>query len=324
MPLTFLWGEEDFLIEKEINSIKKKVLGDNITELNYKMSDNPDFSELIFLLRSQPIMFSDTIICVKADRYFLDCAKKITLDERQIEEFINAIDLISDRVHFILTCPIKRGERKKPDSRKKIFKEIQKKGTIKEFLAYKPYEEYKILPVLKEMMREYNLKGNTGTLENIIRRVGPYFRDLNTALDKISLYIYPDNFITDEAVNNLYPASQNIFSLIDLILNKNYTHAINEISNMLLKSHYLEILAFLESGFSKLMMTKIYSKKLSSFDIAKKTGQNEYAVKMALNKLKNIELKEILKLKQSLINIEYEIKTGQKEPLLALTEGFMK
>ena len=30
MPLSFIWGEEDFLIEKEINAVKQKVLGDNI------------------------------------------------------------------------------------------------------------------------------------------------------------------------------------------------------------------------------------------------------------------------------------------------------
>lgn len=324
MPLSFFWGEEDFLIEKEINDIKKKVLGDNISELNYKAVDNPDFATFVYLLRSQPMMFSDTVYNIKADKYFLESTKKFSLDDKQIEELIEAVDLISDRVHIILTCPIQRGDKKKPDSRKKFYKAISKKGTIKEFPAFKAYEEYKILPVLKNMLKDYNLKANNDTLEELIRKTGPYLRDLASCLDKISLFVYPENFINKNAIENVFPTSQNIFSLIDLILEKNYDKTMLEISNMLQKSHYLEILAFLQSGFSKILLTKIYSKTLSSFEIARKTGQNEYAVKMILNKIRNIDLKELIRLKQNLTKAEFEIKTGEKEPVLALLEGFIK
>lgn len=324
MPLSFIWGEEDFLIEKEINSVKQNVLGDDISELNYRVSDNPDFSDFVFLLRTQPMMFGDIVYVIKADKYFLDTAKAKKLDDKEIDELIEAIDLISDRVHIILTCQIARGDKKKPDSRKKFYKAIAKKGKIIECPAFKAYEEYKILPVFKSMLKKYNLKASDNILTDIIRLTGPYLRDLDSVLDKISLFVYPENIITKEAIDNLFSTSQNIFALIDLILEKNYVRALNEISNMLQKSHYLEILAFLQSGFSKLLMTKLYSKSLSSFEIAKKTSQNEYAVKMSLNKLKNVSLNELIKLKRNLTNSEFEIKTGEKEPLLSLSEAFLK
>jgi len=324
MPVSLFWGEEDFLIEDEINKIKEKVIGSDISELNYRTSDNPDFSEFIYLLRSQPMMFGDLVINIKADKYFLETGKKAKLDDKQIEELIEAIDLISDRVHIILTCQIPRGERKKPDSRKKIFKAVQKKGTIKEFPAFRAYEEYKILPVLKDMAKKKDLKGSDSVFQNIIRQTGPYLRDLDTTLDKISLFVYPENVVTLEAVKNLFPVSQNIFALIDLILEKNYSKTLSEISNMLQKSHYLEILAFLQTGFSKVLATKIYSNKMSSFEIARKTGQNEYAVKMTLNKIKNLPSNFIVKLKMNLTKAEYEIKTGEKEPMTALLEAFIK
>lgn len=323
MPLSFFWGEEDFLIEKEIDEIKNKVLGENISELNFKVSDNPDFSEFVYLLRSQPMMFGDVVIQIKADKYFLD-GKKAKLDDKQIEELIDAIDLISDKVHIILTCQIPRGERKKPDSRKKLYKAVQKKGTIKEFQAFKAYEEYKILPVLKNMVKAANLKAPDIALETLIRTVGSYLRDLNSALDKISLFIYPETFFNKETVENLYPSSQNIFQLLDLILASNYSKTMFEISKMLQKSHYLEILAFLQSGFSKLLLTKVLSETKSSYEIATITKQNEYAVKMSLNKIKNIPLSKLLKLKKNLVNAEYEIKTGLKAPEVALLEGFIK
>ena len=323
MPLSFFWGEEDFLIEKEVNKIKSEVLGENISELNYKVFDNPDFSNLIFLLRAQPMMFGDCVYLVKTEKYFLK-SKKIKFDDKEIEEIIDAIDLISPSIHIIFTCQIPKGEREKPDSRTKLFKAIQKTGKIIEFQSFKPYEEYKIAPVLKGFLKEKNLKASDNTILEIIRRVGPYLRDLNSALDKISLYIYPNNLIDIKTVENLYPTSRNIFALIDLILSKNYEKAMFEITSMLQKSHYLEILSFLQSGFSKILLTKIYSKTMSSFDIARKTGQNEYAVKMSLNKIKNLPLENMISLKLNLTRAEFEIKTGEKEPVTALLEAFAK
>ncbi len=324
MPITFIWGEEDFLIESNINKIKNDILGENISELNYKILDNPCYADFLYILKSLPLMFGEVVYNIKADRYFLETAKKIKLDDKQTDELIEAVRAISDKVYIVLTCQIARGEKKKPDSRKKLYRAMQKYGKIIECPAFKAYEEYKILPVLKNMLKKHNLKAENSSLEELIRRTGPYLRDLDSALDKIGLYIYPNNLITNNSIDNLYPVNRNIFILTDLILEKNYEKLFHEISNMLLYSHYLEIIAFLQSGFSKILNTKIYSKTLSPFEIAKKTGQNEYAVKMTLNKIKNIELREILKLKVNLTNSEYEIKTGEKDPITALLGGFLK
>lgn len=324
MPISFFWGEEDYLIEQEINKMKSEILGGEISELNYKTTDNPDFKTLIFLMRSQPMMFGDILINIKADKYFLSTAKKNDLDDKQITELIDTLDLISDKVHIILTCLIPRGDKKKPDSRKKFYKALQKKGTIKEFPAFKPWEEYKMLPVLKNMMKEMDLKAGGDVQEEIIKRSGPYLRDIKTTLDKLSLYAYPENIIKPEMLENVKPVSSNIFALVDLILENNNIKALNEISAMSEQSHPLEILAFLQSSFSMVLNTKILSKKMSSFDIARKTGQNEYRIKKTIEKIRNVKLDKIIKLKQKLIMAEYEIKTGEKEPLTALLEAFVK
>ena len=50
---------------------------------------------------------------------------------------------------------------------------------------------------------------------------------------------------------------------------------------------------------------------MSSFELARTVGQNEYFVKLTLQKLKNTELKYLVKLKQNLTEAEYKIKSGQ-------------
>lgn len=327
MPVYLFWGDEDFTLENEIKDIKDKVLkisdGNEISPLNYRCLDNPDFKTLIDALRCQPMMFGDVVYKIRADKYFLETTKKFKLDDKQTDEVIKALEMVSERVHIILTCPIDKGDRKKPDSRKKIFKAVQKTGIIKEFTAFKAYEEYKILPVLKAMVQKAGLKGDSTVLTMIIRQTGPSLRDLNSALDKIKLLIHPDAVITKDVVEKLGGESRNIFLISDLVLEKKFDRAIFEISNLLNKSHYLEILAFLQSSFSKLLMTKVYSNSMSSFDIARKTGQNEFVVKKSLEKLRNISTDELVTIKQNLTQAEYEIKSGIKEPMLAFANAFL-
>ena len=67
------------------------------------------------------MMFGDIVYKIRADKYFLETTKKVKLDDKQTDEIIKALELVSERVHIILTCPIEKGDRKKPDSRKKTI-----------------------------------------------------------------------------------------------------------------------------------------------------------------------------------------------------------
>ena len=144
MPIHFLWGDEDYLIEGSINKLKKEILKDDVNELNYRAVDNPGFSLFSELLKTNAMMFGDIVIQIKCQKYFLETKSKEKLDDKQTQELILALNNISDKVHIILVCPTPRGEKKKPDSRKKLYKEILKLTKPEEFPSYKSYEEYKI------------------------------------------------------------------------------------------------------------------------------------------------------------------------------------
>ena len=56
---------------------------------------------------------------------------------------------------------------------------------------------------------------------------------------------------------------------------------------------------------------KANSAKYSADEIAKITNMHPYRVKLELQKLKNISLKNLVKLKENLTDAEYRIKSGQ-------------
>ncbi len=326
MPIQFFWGDEDYLIEDAVNKVKKEILGDDINPLNYKMVDNPPFSLFSETLRTNATMFGDIVIQIKCEKYFLSSIKKEQkLDDKQIAQLVSDFNNIPERVHIVLVCPTPRGEKKKPDSRKKIFKELQKITKPQEFPAFKNYEEYKIIPVLSKMASEKELKLGKNEASLLIQTTGASLRDLDSQLEKLKLYAYPDNIVTNDMIKEIAVNNADIMTVADLILKKRYNEALKLISDVLQKEFPLQILALIQTMFSNLVKTKLYSKKHSSYEIASKLNQNEYVVEKNMEKLKTVSIDEIVRIKINLEEIEFQIKTGVlSDPILAFELALMK
>ena len=324
MPIQFLWGDEDYLIEVALNKIKKEVLKDDINPLNYKSVDNPSFSLFSELLRTNAMMFGDVLIQIKCPKYFLTAKNEQKLDDKQTAELISAMQNVSDKVHIILICPTPRGEKKKPDSRKKLYKELQKITKPQEFQSFRNYEEYKIIPILSKMAAEKELKLGQKEASFLIQTTGASLRDLASQLEKLKLYAYPNNTATVDMIKEIAINNADIMTVVDLILEKKYDKAINLISDVLQKEHYLPSLALIQTMISNLVKTKLYSNSMSSFEIASKLNQNEYIVKLNLQKLSKISIEDIIKIKINLEYEEYNLKTGIiNDPILAYERAFM-
>lgn len=325
MPIHFLWGDEDYLIESSINKIKKEVLGDDINELNYRVVDNPNISLFSELIRTNAMMFGDVIIQIKCQKYFLETKSKEKLDDKQVLELIQGLNNISPRVHLILVCPTPRGEKKKPDSRKKLYKEILKLTKPQEFPSYKNYEEYKLIPIITKMAKELDLKIGQNEASTLIQTIGSSLRDISVQLEKLKLYAHPENVITIQMIKEVVSVNYDIYKLIDLILEKKWTDALNLISDILQKEHFLPSLAFLQTSITNMLKTKTYMSSMSSFDLALKLNQNEYVVKKNMEKVSKVKLEELIRLKVNLTEAEFNLKTGAiKDPMTAYELAFLE
>jgi len=325
MSIYFLWGDEDFLIEKEVQKIKKEILKDDVNELNFRTVDNPSFSLFSEILRTNSMMFGDIVVQIKCPKYFLETKNKEKLDEKQTKELIDAINSISSNVHIILICPTPRGEKKKPDSRKKLYKELIKVASVQEFPSYRNYEEYKLIPIIKKMANEISIKIDDKCASKLIQSVGSSLRDINAQLEKIKLTIYPENIVSEKIIDDIVPNNADIFALVDLILKKDYVNSLSLISEILQKEHFLPSLAFLQTSISNLLKIKIFSKKYSSFDIATKINQNEFIVRKNIEKLSSVDVQELIRLKINLAEMEFLLKTGGiKDAMLGYEMAFIE
>lgn len=87
--------------------------------------------------------------------------------------------------------------------------------------------------------------------------------------------------------------------------------ALLEYRKLLEKKYPLEILSTLQTMLRRWIVIKAKASELTPFELGKLTGQHEYVVKLAIQKLKKTNLKDLVQLKKNLTNAEFKIKSGQ-------------
>lgn len=306
MSIYFFYGDEDYNIELEIKKLKKKLLDKNFAAMNFKTVDNPNFADLISLLRTQPMMFGNQIIVINCSEYFTK-----TFEDNQIAEIEKALEDNTENLCIIFVATLPRNEGKKIDSRKKIYKIITKYAQIQEFLTFKTYKVEDLTNWINKEAKKHDITVEKDAALTLIEQVGNNLRELSKELEKLKLLAHPENKVTKKMIREICISNEDLFGLADFIMKGDRGRALLEFKKLLDKKHPLEILSALQTMIRKWITIKSKSGNSSVFEISKLTGQHEFVVKTTLEKMKDTPLRDLVRLKQNLTEAEYKIKSGQ-------------
>ena len=315
MAVYFFYGEEDFNIELEIEN-KKSKLNQDFISMSFQVFDNPEYSDLITALRTPPMMFGDMLVVINADKYFL--SNKNFFDENELVDVEDALKNNPQTLDIIFVVKLPRDENKKLDSRKKLFK-ILNQYNSKEFPAFKTYKTAEIAAWIKQRAKKKDITLKDDSIELLIENIGNNLREFDGELDKLKLLAYPEKVVTKKMVSEIAISNQDLFNLADLIMLNKKDMALLEFKKLLDKKHPLEILSALQTMIRRWIILKTKS-NLSSFELSKLTGQHEFVVKQTLQKLKNTRLADLVKLKQNLFEVEYQIKSAESVDIISEVE----
>lgn len=320
MSIYFYYGDEDYNIELEIKKLKKKLLDKNFASMNFKKADNPNFAQLISLLRTQPMMFGNMMVVINIENYFSK-----TLEDNELEEIAKALEDNPESLCVVFTVILPRNEGKKLDTRRKIYKTITKYAQSQEFLTFKTYKVEEISNWINKEAKKLEITLEKDAVLALIEQVGNNLRELAGELEKLKLIAHPQTVITKKMVREICITNEDLFTLADFLLKGNKGHALLEFEKLLDKKHHIEIISALQTMLRKWITIKSKAKELPLFEIAKLTGQHEFVVKTTLEKMKETPLKDLVKLKQNLTEAEYKIKSGASiDPIDEIETAFLK
>ena len=308
--LYFYHGQEDFLIESELNKLKDKLVDKAFLATNFRVYDNPKFPELMDILRTPSLMFGSILAVINCEKYFFDTKGKISFDDKEIKQIEETIQTIPETLNIVFVCKIERESTKKIDTRRKLYKILAKNTTMTEFPEWKTYS--KELPSwIQKQAKQKDLIIASDVVQFLIDRLGTNLRIINSELDKLKLAIYPTKAVTKEHIQNICTSSEDIFVLTDYILKGEKDKALLEFQKLCTNKHYLEILAVLQTNFSRMASIKVDSVNKSPMEIAAKNHLPEFIVKKHLEKLRKVPMDRIIKIRKNLLEAEYRVKTGE-------------
>lgn len=315
MSVYFFYGDEDYNIELEIESMRSK-LNQEFISMNFQTLDNPEYPELITALRTPPMMFGKMLIVISSEKYF--SSQKNYFDDSELADIEDALTHNPEQLDIVFVVNLPRDEGKKVDSRRKLYK-ILNKFNSKEFPVFKTYKIAEISDWLRKRAKQKDLILNDDATNLLIEHIGNNLRQFDVELDKLKLIAYPEKNISKKMVQEIAISNEDLFNITELIMQNHKDKALLEFKKLTDKKHPLEILSAIQTMLRKWIILKTNSTK-NSFELAKLTGMHEFVVKQTLAKLKHTTASDLVNLKQNLFNAEYKIKSAESLDIISEVE----
>ena len=309
MAVFFFWGQEEYLMDKEIKKLKNELLDASFISMAYKIFDNPSFNILLECVQAASLMFGNTLSIVHLDKYLI--GNKMSLDDKQIESIEYSLNNISDSVNIIFVCKVPRDEYKKPDSRKKLYKILSKYSQVREFAQIPVYKK-ELNEQIVRIAKEKELTISSLNAEMIKEQLGSNLTLIESELEKLKVAIHPKKTVDKEDIKKYCVSTEDIFLLADLIVQGNKNEILKQYNLLTEKRHPLEIFGALQGSFQRFIYIKNYEKQMSAKDMAMNLRPlTEFIITKIQEKLRKTNLERLIEIRQNLINAEYKLKTGQ-------------
>ena len=305
MAVYFIFGEDDYNIDLKLRELRSN-LNPDFLSMSYKSLISPDFDTLINILRSSPMMFGSSLSVIDIARYFFK--DDYNFDDKEILQIEEALNDNQDGTDIAFVVRASYGDGKKIDSRRKLFKVLSKFNTF-EYQFLPSYKTAEITAWIKERAKEKKVRINDDAITVLIEQIGTNYMQLNGELDKLKLAAHPDNVITKKMAEDNCITKEDLFNITNYLMKNEKDKAVLEFKQLLDKKHPLEILSALQTMLRQWIMIK---SKTSVKEIMDITGiRSDYRIKIMKEDLKNISLKDLVTLKENLLDVEYRIKAGK-------------
>lgn len=179
MPIKFYWGEDDFSMSQEIESLRQSVLDENWASFNFDKITGDQGDGVIqglnqamtppFGAGSRFVWLVDTTICQHCNADLL-------------AELERTLPLIPDHTILLLSTT------NKPDGRLKSTKLLQRVAEVREFSPIPPWRTEELIQNVQQVAAKFNLKLTSNAVEELAESVGNNTRQLYMELEKLQLY----------------------------------------------------------------------------------------------------------------------------------------
>lgn len=179
MPIYLYWGEDDFALEKAVDSLRDRILDPQWANFNYdKISQALPDAVITALNQAMTPPFGSAYRLV----WLVDTTICLHCSEELLAELERTIPAIPESSVFLLTT------RSKPDGRLRSTKLLQNHADIREFSLIPPWKTEELLKKVRQVAQQVGVKLTPAAAELLAQSVGNDTRQLWNELEKLQVY----------------------------------------------------------------------------------------------------------------------------------------
>jgi len=275
LPVYFFYGEEDFLIDREVRNLVEAALDGGDASFNYHVfwGSEQSAGEIIAAAKEFPFLSKRRVVLVR------DCNK--LLDDKAIQSYVD--QPANETVLILVANNTPSNRRKRSATKKKSFntdvmtqlQSISNKWHIDVTLEFKPMREPALL---KWIVEEFHLQGKNISQQAatiLIQMKGSSTREIAGEIEKICTALNTVNEIgSDHIVTFLGESKQyNLFELSAKILARERSTAMDIIAKITLYESPTAIVAHLSKQLMTVWLMRAHQiKNRATDEDARKVG----------------------------------------------------
>jgi DNA polymerase-3 subunit delta len=318
-PVYLFYGDEGYLREQAVNSLKDYCTPDGGTDFNIDLIDgetaNP--ADIAASAETFPLFAERRLVVVKNPPFF-KTAKRSGREAAGEKEDLPAAGretillaylkdpLASTILVFTTGEPV--------DKRKRIFKAVKETGKAVDFTYLSRGD---LTRWLMQKAGKAGRKFAGQALDDLLNAVGPSLQKLTVEFEKLINYTAQREVITSDDVRRLCPPTleENIFAIVDAVGNRRCSEALSGIKDMLAaKEPPFKILAMISRQFRLLLLVHdLAGRGCPARDIAVRLKLHPYVAQKLAAQCKNFSMESLIRAFQSLLDIDVAVKTGGQE-----------
>ena len=305
--LYLFFGEEKYLIETSTKKIKN-IFGEAIKGINYVQIDETNVSTIISEIETPSFGYNKKLIIAKNTGLLKKESKRKNNELANIKE--NLCKYLSENLNLIkesIVLIIIEEEAEKQD----LYNIIDKNGVVCKFDYQKPAQ---LIARLKSICNMYKVEIENYTLQYFIESCGTNMEELINEIRKLIEYAGEGGKIEKEDINKLCikKLESVIFDLTDNLGKRQIKKALEVLHNLIYQKEPIQkILITLYNHFKKLYITSVAIREKKEISASLNLKPNQmFLINKYKNQARYFKEKELRKILEELINLDYNYKNG--------------
>ena len=289
-PLYLFYGEERYLIRREIEELAKKFPAEAVSHL-----DGISAPELLEAL-SVPSLFDPQRLLILTG-----------FDLREIDEtLLRALVHLPPGVTLVLDSP------EGLDRRSKIYKTLEKCAVVREHKMLTEWNSGEVVTFCLKTASELNKRLTRASAEKLVELSGLNLGRLHMEIEKLATYIGDREEITEEDIEKLVSReSVDAFKLASALRRRDLPSALRALKKLLWEDREdpHELLGLIGSQLRTLLKMKVLGRK-SQKEMAEEIGGSSYYIQTLSESLDRFSIDELSEGLEQLFKADLNLKTG--------------